>query len=142
MPAVPINYLAVIVAAIANMVIGFLWYGPIFGKQWRALMGMTNADMEAAKAKGMGKSYALMFVGALVMSYVLAHTLVFASAYLNATGISAGLMTGFWNWIGFIAPVTIGMVLWDGKPWKLYILTNGYWLVALLVAGVILALWK
>ena len=124
------------------MAIGFIWYGPLFGKQWVALSGFTPEKMEAAKAKGMGKTYFLGFAGALIMSYVLAHALVFASAYLNASGISAGLMAGFWNWLGFIAPVTLGVVLWEGKPWKLWMLQSGYYLVTLLVMGTILGIWQ
>ena len=138
---VPVNYLAVLVAAIASMVIGSLWYGPLFGKQWMAWSGMSPADLESAKQKGMAKSYAIMFVGSLVMAYVLAHALVFASAYLEAEGVSAGLTVGIWNWLGFVAPVTLGTVLWEGKPWKLWIINNGYYVVTLLVMGVILALW-
>lgn len=49
-------------------------------------------------------------------------------------------MAGFWNWLGFIAPVTLGVVLWEGKPWKLWVLHNAYYLLALLVMGVILGL--
>lgn len=139
---VPVNYLAVLVAAIASMVIGYLWYGPLFGKQWMAWSGMSQADLEGAKQKGMAKSYALMFVGSLVMAYVLSHALVFAMSYLKSEGVSAGLQTGFWNWLGFIAPVTLGAVLWDRKPWKLWVLNNAYYLITLCVMGVILALWK
>lgn len=139
---VPINYLAVGGAAVASMVIGFLWYGPIFGKKWIALMGFTQEQISAAKKKGMAKQYALMFVGSLAMAYVLAHALVFASAYLKTSGVSAGLMTGFWNWLGFVAPVTLGSVLWEGKSPKLWVLNNGYYLVSLLAMGVILALWQ
>ena len=142
MPQVPINYVAVLVSAIASMALGFVWYGPLFGKQWMALSGMTQEKIQAVKAKGMGSTYAIAFVGALVMSYVLAHALVFASAYMKAEGIQAGLAVGFWNWLGFIAPVTLGMVLWDGKPWKLWALINGYNLVSLLVMGIILAVWR
>lgn len=144
---VSINYLAVIVAAVAAMGLGFLWFGPLFGKQWKELMGWTGESMQqmnaglAARGLSMNKIYAVQAVGAFIMAYVLAHSLVFASAYLNSTGFSAGLMAGFWNWLGFIAPVTIGVVLWDGKPWKLWVLQSGYWLVNLLVMGVILALW-
>ncbi len=47
---VPINYLAVVVAAIANMVLGFLWYGSLFGKQWIKLSGFTAEAMNEAKA--------------------------------------------------------------------------------------------
>lgn len=141
MPQVPINYLAVIVATISSMVIGFVWYGPLFGKQWMALMGIASKSMDAGK-KGMGKRYGLMTLGSLVMSFVLAHSLVFASTYLKLDGLMAGLDAGFWNWLGFIAPVTLGSVLWENKSWKLWVLNNGYQLVTLLVMGCILALWK
>lgn len=138
---VSINYLAVLACAIASMSIGSVWYGPLFGKQWIKLSEMSPEKMQAAKSKGMGKSYALMFVGSLIMAYVLAHALVFAATYLKTSGVSAGLTAGFWNWLGFIAPVTLGTVLWDGKPWKLWILNNAYQLVTLLVMGLILSLW-
>src|ERR1700752_1507680 len=111
---VPINYLAVLVASIVGMVLGGLWYGPIFGKQWVALMGWTPEHIEAAKAKGMGKSYAIMFVGSLLMAWILAHAIIFASTYLMFYGSLAGAVIGFLNWLGFVAPVTIGMVLWEG----------------------------
>lgn len=138
---VPVNYLAVVVATAASVVIGFLWYGPLFGKPWMEMMGITREAMDAAKKKSMMGSYAIMIAGSLVMSYTLAHAIVFASAYLMATGIAAGLMGGFWNWLGFIAPVTLGSVLWEGRSWKLWVLNNGYWLVSLLVMGAILSAW-
>lgn len=139
---VPINYLAVLVAGIASMVLGSLWYGPLFGKVWMRLSGFTEASMAEAKAKGMAKSYLLMFIGSLVMAYVLAHSLEFAASYLNVSGASSGAMAGFWSWLGFVAPVTLGSVLWDGKPWKLWILNNGYNLLSLIAMGIILAVWK
>lgn len=139
---IPINYGAVVVAALANVVLGFLWYGPLFGKTWIRMMGFTRESMEAAKARGMGKSYLLMTIGALVMSYVMAHSVEFGSSYLNMTGAWAGAQAGFWNWLGFIAPITLGTVLWEGKPWKLWVLNAGYYLVALLVMGAILGIWK
>jgi Protein of unknown function (DUF1761) len=142
MEPVPINYLAVLAAAIANMVIGSIWYGPLFGKIWMQLSGITPEKIDASKAKGMGKSYSIAFVGSLVMSYVLAHALVFAGAYFKMSGMPAGLMSGFWNWLGFVAPVTLGAVLWEGKPWKLWVLMNGYYLVSLLIMGLILSVWK
>ncbi len=143
MVQVVVNYWAILVAALANMVLGFVWYGPLFGKLWMSLMGMTKEHMDAAKAKGgMWKGYLLAFIGSLVMGYVLAHSLVFASAYLQAAGIGAGLMVGFWSWLGFIAPVTLGSVLWEGKSWKLWFLMNAYYLLALLIMGSVLALWS
>ena len=101
---VPINYLAVVGAAVVAMGLGFLWFGPLFGKQWMASIGITPEKMETMKAeakqKGMGKTYAIMTVTTLIMSFVLSHSLIFASTYLEISGISAGLQTGFWNWLG------------------------------------------
>lgn len=136
---VPVNYLAIVAAAIAAMIIGWLWYGPVFGKTWMRLMGWTSipkVNLSPATAYGLG------FVGALVQAFVLAHALVFASAYLEVTGISAGLQGAFWNWLGFVAPVTMGMWLWEGKSWKLWVLTAAYYLVTLSAMGMILSLWQ
>ena len=44
-----INYLAVVVAAIVNMALGSLWYGPIFGKAWIKMMKFSESDMKAAR---------------------------------------------------------------------------------------------
>ena len=74
MSEVPINYYAVLVCGISNMVLGYLWYGALFGKQWMALSGITPEKIEAAKSKGMAKGYLLSFVGALLMAFVLAHS--------------------------------------------------------------------
>lgn len=139
---IEVNYLAVLVAAIAGMVVGFLWYGPVFGKIWIRLSGITDAQIEEAKKKGMTTNYILAYVGTAVMAYVLAHSLVFASSYTNTSGVSAGLMAGFWNWLGFVMPVLLGAVLWEGKSWHLWVLNNGHYLVSLVVMGVILAVWS
>ena len=138
---VHINYWAVLVAAVAQMVLGFLWYGPIFGKSWMAVMRFTQESIEQAKAKGMGKSYAIMMIGALLMSWILAHAIVFADSFLVMSGATAGIMVGFLNWLGFVAPVTVGSVLWEGKSWKLWVLNAGYYLVGLCIMGAILASW-
>lgn len=151
---VPINYIAVLGAAAASMALGALWYGPLFGKQWVRLSGMTPEHIEEARQRGMAKLYVLAFVGSLVMAYILAHVIAFAEAYYNQIvyiqapppspfgEVSGGLMAGFWSWLGFIAPVTLGTVLWDNKPWSLWVLNNAYQLLALLTMGVILALWS
>lgn len=139
---VPINYVAVFAAAVINMVIGYIWYGPLFGKQWIQESGLSKEQLADSQKKGMAMQYGLMFVGALVMAYVLSHAIVFAGTYLQVFGVSGGLMSGFFNWIGFVAPVTLVSVLWEGKSWKLWGLNNGYYLVSLLLMGALLSLWR
>ena len=138
MESVPINIWAVVAAAVAKIAVEFVWHGPLLGNLWMRLTGLTPEKM----AKNMGKAHMFSLVGSLAMSFVLAYSLVFASAYLQMGGVRAGIICGFGNWLGFIATVTLGSVAWEGKPWKLWLLLNSSYLVSLLVMGVILALWK
>ncbi len=101
------------------------------------LTGPSPQAMDEAKKKGMAKTYVLAFIGTLLMSHVLAYVV----GYANAATIGQGLHVGFWTWLGFVAPVTLGGVLWEGKSWKLWCLNNAHYLVVLLVSGAILALW-
>lgn len=139
---VPINFGAVVVGALINMGVGFAWYGPLFGKEWMRLQGIDKARIEADKKKGMQKTYMLALLGALAMSYVMAHSMLFAETYLKISGVMSGIMGGFYNWLGFVAPVTLGTVLWDGKPWKLWWINAGYWLTVLCLLGILFSLWK
>ena len=138
MAPVTINYLSIFVAAVAQMALGMFWYSPAgFGKPWMSLMGLSP-DQMAGKKEGMGKKYALNALGALVMAYVLAHFIF----YVGATTLTGGLQAGFWLWLGFVATVSLGGVLWENKPWKLYALNTGFQLAGLLLMGGILAVWK
>ena len=137
-PTVDVNWFAVLGAGVISMIIGSIWYGPLFGKKWMKLTGFTKKDAAKAKKKGMGKIFLIGFIASLVTAYVLVHILVLAGA--NTFG--EGVKTGFWIWLGFFAPVMLGMVLWEGKPVNLYILNVLYWLVNLAVIGGVLAIWR
>lgn len=132
---VHINYLAVAVAALVNYAIGTMWYSVLFGKQWKRLSGISEMKPTAG-------AMVIGLIGSLFMSYVLAHAVIFGNAYLKMAGPGAGLMCGFFNWIGFIAPVTLGIVIYEKKPWRLWILNNAYWLISLLAMGALLSAWK
>ena len=132
-----INYLAVLVAAIINMGIGFLWYGPLFGKVWMQLSGFTKKQIAEAKKKKMGKTYAIAFLSTLLMSYVMAHFV----DYAEANTFALGAVAGFWIWLGFVATIMLGTVLWEGKPIKLYLINSLHYLVALILMGGVLAVW-
>ena len=141
---VEINYWAVLLSAIVNMGLGFAWYGPLFGKKWMSLSGISEQQIEEFKKAGkneMNKQYAIAFVAALVMALVLAEFVVFAENYLLLYGVGLGIKVGFMAWLGFVVPVTLSSVLWEKKPWALWGLNAGYYLVLLLVTGVILATW-
>lgn len=133
-----VNYWAVFISAAVSMVIGSLWYGPLFGKMFMQAMGMdkmTDAQ-KAEMKKGMGMSYVLQFIGSLVMFYVLAVMM----GRLNQLSVNGGLMVAFWSWLGFIVPIKLSDAIWGGKK-VLFWLGIGHSLVNLLVAGAIIGIW-
>ena len=137
MPTFEINYIAVLVSAVAGFVIGALWYSVLFGKVWMKLSGMDNKKIEKEKKKGMTKSFIGGFVALLVMAFVLAHFVDMA----EAATVLEGAQAGFWAWLGFVATIMLNKVLWEGKPFKLYLLDAAHYFVVLIAMGAILAVW-
>ena len=134
-----VNYIAIIVATIIGYAIGALWYSPLlFGTQWMKLQGFTKRDMLRAKQRGMAKAYILTFIAVLVMALVLS---LLVEVFGNGNFWS-GALVGFWVWLGFLATTQIGMVFWEDKPFSLYLLTTAHYLVTLVLAGGILAVWS
>ena len=137
---ITINYLAVLVAAVLGIIIGALWYGPLFGKQWMAMMGFTKESMKA-----MALSPVLAMVGgaivSLLMAYVLSHVIQLSGNYFGSADLMRGVTTAFWLWLGFAVPITGGGYLWEGKPMRLWILNAGYYLVSLIIMGAVLSVW-
>lgn len=145
MPEISVNYLAVVVCVVVAMPIGFLWFGPLFGKPWARHMGME--DMEQPGGTQMTKSMALFAVGNFLIALVLAHSI---EAWQPSTwnygpdGSPAGyaLNASLWTWIGFFVPMQIGRVAWEQKKWGLVLINTSFDLVRLLVFGFILAFWQ
>ena len=75
MPHIPFNLVAPIVAALAAMVIGSVWYSPLlFMKVWMKEAGLDRQD-EACSKEGAAKAMAGQLVTSLIMAYVLAMSL-------------------------------------------------------------------
>ena len=123
--------LVIFIAATLGMGIGALWYGPLFGKQWLRFMGMTKEDMVGAKKSGMVKNYILAFAGEFLTAYVLWYIINLTGSY--ALSIMTGLI--FWLWLGFSAPTALDKVLWERKPWAIFLLNISHGLVKLLAMG-------
>lgn len=134
MREIPFHFYAILTAAAAKMLIGALWYSPaLFLNTWFSVVSVTPEQMK----DGMGKALAVETIGSLIMAFVLVH----AVRYAGATTAFQGMAVGFFNWLGFVAVVTIGNVTYERKPFKLFLLINGYLLFSLLVMGAILAVW-
>ncbi|MBP6913841.1 MAG: DUF1761 domain-containing protein [Candidatus Levybacteria bacterium] len=129
-----INYLAILASGVVMMFLGYLWYGPLFGKPWMKLVGMTKSS----KKNNMAKEYVLMAISSLVLAYVFDHILI---AFGSNTLVMA-LQGAIWTWLGFIATSMLGGVLWLKRPLSLYFIDAGYYLVGMILIGIILTFWK
>lgn len=107
-----INYLAVALAAIAQFIIGAVWYMRIFGKTWGKIHGFEaqSPETQAAMQKRMWPLLAVQFIATVVTTIVLA---IFI-AYVPDWNVYA--LAGFF-WIGFVVPTQVAAVLFGGtKP--------------------------
>lgn len=135
-----INPWAVLVASLATMVIGFLWYSPLlFARPWMRLMGYDPDDKAklAEMQKGAGKLYGITFLATVVSAVVLAKVIDITS--VNA--IFYGMKVGFGVWLGFVATVQLTGALFTKQPTKLFLINTGYQLACYLTMGAILAKW-
>jgi hypothetical protein len=137
MSATGVNYLAIVITAVIIFLLGGLWYSPVlFAKRWVALQGRTMDEM---KAMGAGPvMYFEVFVCGLLTAWVLAVII----AHYGAVTVGGGAMIGVLCWIGLAGATSYGSALFSSKPKALWAIDSGYNLVALVVSGAILAVWR
>ncbi len=135
MQQIPINWLAVILAALIRMVVGTIWYSPVaFVKPWQAMTGVTEQSMRAGLAKAVGVDAVL----SLVMAFILLHAVTYAGANSWWTGGLVGAL----NWLGFIFTTFFALWAYENRPLKLIAINTGHNLVALILMGALLAVWR
>ena len=134
---VHVNHLAVLVAAVAVFVLGWLWYSPLlFFKPWMRLRGLDPVTAMAGAKMPAGKLL-IEFIRCLVLAYVIAClvALLGISSWLRAVHL------GLFLWIGFPVILLTGSVLWENIPGKVAAIHAGDWLVKLLVIPLIVSVW-
>lgn len=140
MEEMQINMMAVLVAVVANFILGFLWYTPLFGKAWAQEKGFDTS----VKPTGgeMAKGLIFMVIGNFFLAYVFAHDMA-AWSYvpgMNEMSQMESIMSavGF-TWLGFFLPGDLSAVAWEKNSWKLFAINTGYHFAMLLVAALIIA---
>ena len=130
-----VNLLAVLVAAIVYMIIGALWYGPLFSEPWMKLVGMTA---EQAQEGASPLIYLVPFAGAFIGFYVLALFINAANMGTPSGGATVGLLAG----LGFLATFAGVNYVFSMRPLQLFLIDIGYPVLSLVIAGAILGAWR
>ncbi len=136
-----INYLAVFVCGMLSMVVGSIWYGPLFGRKWCQIVGANPDDVKARKEmqKKAGPLYAVQFLLTLFQVTVLARLI---ADTVNVSGLERSL----WIFAAFVMPTIAGSSMWNNestkKSWDRFFVQTGYQLVMFGIYGVVLGMWK
>lgn len=125
-----INLIAVALCAVASMALGFVWYGPLFGKAWQAEWGLTD---EAIQNANMGKIFGGFIAFNLFAAYILGHVL----ATYGGPRVSLSAMIGFGVGLGFVATAIGGNYLFARKSMRLFLIDGGYWTLLYTIMGAI-----
>ncbi len=134
-----VNWLAILVAAVANMALGAAWYSSaLFAKPWMKAIGFDKKDMDKSMREGMVQKYTMMVIASLVLSLVMAWVI----KTLGATSFTSGLKIGFVIWLGFSTTTRLANWVFSGRPKELYFIDTGYHLVTYSLIGGLLAVWR
>ena len=130
-----VNYLAVVVAAVVALVVGFAFYSPqTMGKRWMSYLGTTQAQLGNPGPMGMATG----IVASLVNAWVLA----VLAMNLGGTTIGDGVKLGILCWLGFMATITAAQISFEKKPWGLWLLNNAHNLIVQIVMAAIVTAWR
>ncbi len=142
-----INYLFVAVAAIVPSILGAIYYGPLFEKQWLSSLGKTKEEMVPSN---MGLTYGLALVMAFIVAFFLklnielthkevseAGEMVFGSFHTFKHGALHGVMTA----CVLVVPVLVSSSLFQKMSGKNIILNAIFWILCFAIMGGILDQW-
>lgn len=141
METIQISWTAILVTVVANFILGFLWYTPLFGKVWAKEMGFDTTKQPPAGA--MAKGMIIMVIGNFLMAYVFAHNNAawsFVPGMSEMPKVAVILNAGIFTWLGFYLPIDLNTVAWESRSWKLFFINTGYHFCMVLLAAAILTL--
>jgi Protein of unknown function (DUF1761) len=133
-----INYLAVLVALIASMAIGFVFYHPaVFGRRWMKLVGHTDETVQGGSAL----VYPVVIVASFITAWVLAGTTYLAYEFYAGSFLVSALVTGWILWLGFTVARMLVHDIFDTRSLKITALTALNEFITITVMALIIGLW-
>jgi hypothetical protein len=126
-----IPWVGVIVAVVASQIIGMLWYGPLFGKKWRAAMGISDAA--AQDRSGMGAAIGVGVLCSVVTAIALAVILTMSQTPDLDSGCKVGLLVA-----ACVGSYILLVKMYEKRDTTLTMINIGNQVVTLVVMGAII----
>ena len=154
-----INFLAIIIAALSTLAVGFIWYNPkVFGTIWMKEAGIPN---EKSKGSNMAITFGMSLIYALFISLILRFLVVHQTGALGMVGGDAsiakpsfaafmtdygtafrtakhGALHGFLTGLFFIFPIIANNAMYEKRSFKYTMIVSGYWTVCFTIMGAII----
>ena len=133
-----INYWAVLLATVAAIVIGSVWYTPkVFGDRWKRYADVKDPETTTQAWLPIIVSIALAFL----LAWVLAGSVAIAWHFYGGAYLSSSIVTALTLWAGFTAGRIITHEVFMGRPTQLTVLNISYELLLVVVMAVIIGVW-
>lgn len=163
-----INFVAVLVAALVPMIMGFIWYNPkTFGTVW---MRESNVNMNDGKKMNMPLIYflcfVLSFILAMAMNFIVIHQMHFFSMLANDPSLAVegselntffkttmekygsnfrtfkhGALHGTMSAVTVVLPIIATSGMFERKSAKYIFVNWGYWAICFAIMGGIVCGW-
>ena len=124
-----LNYFAIVTAALASFLIGFVYYG-LFGKVWMSATGKSRAILING---GIAFPMVITIVCQMFMAFVLAW--VIGHITRKQVHLEGGIIIATFIWLGFSMTTTAVNCAWQRGKASLILIDGGHWLCVLLVQG-------
>ena len=133
-----INLIAVVACTIAYFILGSVWYSPVlFGKTWMELQKIDPEKMNASKSR-LPIMLSVTFVLSLIITFSIGFIIVRTGLDTLLGSVKLGLLCA----LGFVC-TTLGITfMFEGRPFKLFLIDAGYHTCGILLASVVLTLWR
>jgi hypothetical protein len=131
-----INWIAVLIAAIAFFALGAIWYSFLFRDAWIKASGVNVNDPNAKKGVG------AMFLSSFILIVITVIGLALFTARVGSGGWMTGLKVGLVAGICFCATSISNSYLYEKRPLALHVINSLYNVVGCVIAGIIIAVWK
>ena len=126
-----IRYASIVIAAVFQLLLGMFWYGVIFRKSWRKLIGIAESD----KPKYGIFTLVSGLIACLLLSFVMEHFFAITGVGYLSEGFSVGVVC----WLGFMVPPLFAQHILEGRRANLFAINAAYWLLAMGLGSAILA---
>ena len=136
MSNIRLNWVAILVAAIASFLFEALWFS-VFLNEWIAGIGRTREWLMSS-----GMSPALQYGVAILCAVIAAAVLSICIQASGEHNARRGILVGVIVWLGFIATSWATEYIFEVRTFQIYAINAGFWLFDLVLMGAIVGAWK